>query len=514
MQRELGHLVSNGSAVRAAATVHADPFAATSVISNSPPTLAAMKNYQLMGRKKVLDLRKRTVYPNAHLLLMPLEILTLILSYVLNDVSALLLVALSCTKLNNIVNKFFIYNLIVFRNTAQFVRFAHAHLPQRTSLRRFSSSEPSAKINYIRSLHFKNPPTASSLNSLAKIAGTYEVDTLGTVPLDYQSFVTNLRTLLNEAYGLKEVLISEIAPQFEFSGDLLQPSSSSLRYRFKSPKPARSLDKLVLSAQSGWNIPFKAVHIALFVNIYDEISELRLNNFVISEVKLVSDGPCKPVSIKSLAVSACIYTDAKRSLKKCPSILAGTSSLTLDDIQHGVDLSLIDVIKVNDRLSRLSIDISSSVFYYTDLLEKKFNFTKYNNFFKLVCSGQAKYGKLKEVVLTNFDLFHSFSHQHDKLNVIEEEEDDWIEPPTNTFEYFLKYLSQIPLLTIVVKEAPKVTHTCVHCGFSVEEKAKSITSLLPHEWGIILAPILVNKQCSVVIYDHSLRTLFSRRAHD
>lgn len=481
-----------------------------------------MRNYQLMGRKKVVaGLRKRNAYPLLHLHLMPLEILSQIFHNLKDDVGSLLLLALLCSKFNNIVCKNFLYHLIVFRTIDQFTRFAHAHLPQKTSLRRFGSTEPSTKINYIRSVHFINPPTASSTNTLTSIAGIYEVDTLGSVPVDYQSFVTHFRTLLNEAFGIKEVIISEILPKFEFLGDLLVPSStSSLKLRFKSPRPARCLEKLVLTAQSGWNIPFKPVHIALFICIFDDITELRLKNFVIKEGKLLLDTPIKPISIDSLVLSACIYADPKKvqQRRKGSALFANTTLLTLNDLQHGADLSLIDFIKLNEKLTRLSIDIGSNIFYYLDQDKtSKFNFSKYNNFFKLVCSGQGGYSTLKEVVLTNFDLFHSFSHQHEKqLDAIteedeEEQEDDWIEPPTNTFEYFLKHLSNVPFLTIVVKDSPKVMHTCVNCGFTVEETTKSITSLLPHEWAIILAPILCNKKCSVMIFDHSITNLFTRK---
>lgn len=440
---------------------------------------------------------------------------------VAEDLPSLLLLALVCSKFNNIVSKNFLYRTVKFNSTHQFQKFCQAHLPLKTSLgRHFGATESSSRVNFIRCVHFVNPPT-NDPGSLTQIAGTYSVDTL-TSTTSYLDFVSQMKSLLNEAYGIKEVRLSEVSPQFEFPIDLIQTQPlSSIKLRFKAPRPARKIEKVVLAAQSGWNIPFKVGHISLFIYLFDEISELKLNNFVINDLKILCDELEKRVTIDCLVLTASIYTDGRRSnQKRIPSgLFTKTSSLLLEDIQHGNDLCLIDFIKCNDDLSRLSIDISSKIFYSVNQqdLTMKFNFTRYNNFFKLVCSGKGGYANLKEIVLTNFDLFNSFSHQHDnKLQSImeEDEEDDWVEKPTNTFEYFMTCLAQVPFLTIVVKEAPAVMHTCVNCGFTVAEKTKRISSLLPHEWAIILSPILANRHCSVLIYDHKLRPLFSRRVVD
>lgn len=479
-----------------------------------------MKKYQLMGRKKVVSPVKRAKYPLLHLHSLPYEILLHIFGYVAENVSDLLLLALVCSKFNNLVSKNFLYHSICFHSTSQFLRFAHAHLPQKASLSlRFSSSAPSSRINYIRSVHFVNPPSDDVATSLTQIAGTYNVDCLSQGISAYQSFVSQLKCFLNEAYGLQEVKITEIAPLFEFPTDILQ-SFSSIKHRFRSPKPTRTLAKLVLTAQSGWNIPFKLGHILLFLGVFDQFVELKLNNFLLNEARLSAENLPKPVNVEALVLTACIYTDGRRPGQKheCTDLFAKTTSLLLQNIRHGADLSLIDFIKLNDHLRRLSIDISSSIFYTMDQSDQalKFDFSKYNSFFKLVCSGQGGYRNLKEIVLTNFDLFNSYSHQHDdkKLSCIEEEDeevdDPWVKKAPNAFDQFLEYLSMVPYLTIIVKEAPKVMHTCKNCGFSVEEETKKISSLLPHEWAIILAPILKNPLCSVLIYDYSLRTLFSR----
>lgn len=481
-----------------------------------------MKKYQLMGRKKVSRTATKPTYQPFHLHSMPYEILMQIFALVAKDMPSLLLLALVCSKFNSIISKNFLYHTVQFKSTSQFERFAYAHLPLKLSIgRRFGSTEPSPRLNYIRSVEFVSPPTNSHAMNMTQIAGTYTMDTLSGTNTKYEDFLSNMKTLLIEAYGIKEVRLSEISPQFEFPHDLMQQSSfASIKLRFKTPKPLRSIEKIVLTAQSGWKIPFKLTHISLFIHIFDEVSELKLNKFVINELKIISETLSTPFTVGCLVLTASVYSDGKLSmLKRTPSNLFGnTSSLLLEEIQHGNDLCLIDFIKCNNQLSLLSIDISSGIFYFVDPQDqtKKFNFSKFNNFFKLVCSGQGGYSNLKEVVLTNFDLFGSFFHQHEKNSesIPAEEEDDWVEPPTNTFEFFMKYISQVPFLTIIVKEAPAIMHTCVHCGFTVQEKTKRISSLLSREWAIILAPILANKHCSVLIYDHRLRPLFSRRASD
>ena len=479
-----------------------------------------MKKYQLIGRKKVaVNRRTSGSYPPLHICLLPFEILLQILTLVQVDIRDLLLLALTCSKFNMVILKLFLYRRLRFLSTSQFNSFAQAHLPYKASslARRFISNEPSGKINFITSVHFVNPPTYSNLNTQASIAGSYEIDTLESGPPEYRYFVKGMRSLLNEAYGIKEVRLSEISPQFLFAPEFVESASSlGIKARFRTPKQARCLERLVLTAQSGWTIPFKVSHISLFASIFQKVSILHLNNFVINEQKLVSESSTHHFSVESLVLSACIYTDPKKAAKrKAIGMFADTSSLEMTLMQHGADLSLIDLVKANEKLSRLSIDLSSAIFYYVDPIgnTSKFNFAKYNNFFKLVCSGEGGYAKLKEIVLTNFDLFHTFSHEHEKhgLDTIQEEETGWPVPSTNTFEDFLQNLSAIPSLKIVVKEAPKVMHTCKNCGFTIKEDTKKISSLRPDEWCLILRPILSRKACSVVVYDHRYQTLFSRK---
>lgn len=485
-----------------------------------------MKKTQLMGRRKVANPKRNPKYPALHIHSLPYEILIAIFSHLSSDVQTLLLLSLTCSKFHNIVCKTFIYQDVFFKLTSHFLRFAAAHLSLRASLaRRFGLNEPSSMINYIRKVHFVNPPTNDRESSLTKIAGTYSVENVNRGTLNYDDWVTSFKCLLNEAYGIKEVSICEISPQFEFPPEFMaNPSLLSLKFTFRRQQPSRHLEKLTLTAQSGWTIPFKPSQMLLFAYVFDQIDELQLNKFVINEAKL-SDAWEKKFVIDSFAASACIYSDVKKGgRRKSSHVFAYTRLLLLLDVQNGANLSLIDVVKLNGRLLRLVIDVGSKIFYSTEGAKgKSFNFSKFNNFFKLICSGQGGYCGLREVVLVNFDLFHDFGHQHENrpLDVIQEDselvshEDDvdsWVEPPTNTFQYFLRYLLQIPQLTIVVKEQPKVMHTCVKCGFTQEEVSKKVSSLLPHEWGIILAPVLCNPKCTVNIYDHAWTTLFSRKA--
>lgn len=470
-----------------------------------------------MGRKKVPEHRRKTAYPPLHILSLPLEVLLQIIADI-DDLPSLILLSISCSKLRNIVDKNFLYRLITFYTTDQFLKFAHCHLPQRLSLTRRAVTEPSTRINYIQVVHFVKPPTIDNTSTPVSIAGTYAVDTKETDL--YQSFVKCLKVLINEAYGLKEVRISEISPQFTLC---LDPSEGTSKTKKLLPHQVRRLEKLVLTAQSGWNIPFKTGHVALISCYFDEIQELKLNRFVITEGKLAGEFMALKCKIDCLVASACKFSDARRGKRQPAAVFSLISALTMAEIHLGSDLSLIDFVKANNKLTRLSIDISSPIFYTTDAGNvKQFNFSKYNNFFKLVCSGKGGYSLLKEVVLTEFDLFDSYGHQHDKLLEMVPEEcedesetevdvDSWVEKPTNTFTHFLEYLGNVPFVTFIVKNKPMTMHTCKNCGFTVEEATKPVTSLLPHEWAIVLTPILNNPNCSVMVCDHNLRHLFQRR---
>lgn len=458
--------------------------------------------------------QKNTVYPPLHILSLPTEILVYILRYLLGDIGSYLLLALTCSKLNSIVLKMFLYEAVQFKTIPRFIKFAHIHLPQRASPLRFVLSEPSSKINFIRSVHFVNPPMYNDLDEVIKIAGSYSVFALDPGIDQYKGFVRNLQLLLSEAYGLKELKISEILPQFKFSSDFLeQQSTNSLKLRFKSRTPIRKLDRLCLSAQSGWSIPFKVDHISLLTQFYGEIGSLELHNFVINDAKLVN-AAVPPLQIQALRLSACTYTK-QLCRRKCLDIFGVTSFLALSAIPHINDLFLIDAIKANSKLTRLSIDISSSIFYLVDPVDNswKFQYSKYNNFFKLLCSGKGGYAHIKELVLTEFDLFHTMSHQHDSnLDTIQEEDEDLelIESKVNTFEYFMEYLSEIPKLTIILKKEPMVIHTCMNCGFTVQDSSKRVSSLRQDEWARVLLPVLAKKDCSITVYDYNMYLLYSR----
>lgn len=474
-----------------------------------------MKKYQLMGRKASVKAKKRCpAYPPLHILSLPTEILVYVLRYLLGDLASYLLLALTCSKFNSIVLKMFLYEEVQFKTVTRFIKFAHVHLPQRASPLRFVLSEPSSKINFIRSVHFVNPPMYNDLSPVIKIAGSYSVFALDPGIDQYKGFVRNLQLLLNEAYGLKELKISEILPQFRFSSDFVEPqSTNSLKLRFKSRTPTRTLERLSLSAQSGWSIPFKVDHISLLTQFYGQIGSLELHNFVINDAKLVN-AAMLPLQIQALALSACTYTKLL-CRRKCLDIFGETSFLALSAIPHINDLFLIDAIKANSKLTRLSIDISSSIFYQVDPVDNswKFQFSKYNNFFKLLCSGKGGYAHIKELILTQFDLFHTMSHQHDSgLDTIQEEDEDTelIESKIDTFEYFMQYLSEISTLTIIMKKEPMVIHTCTNCGFTVQDSSKRVSSLRQDEWVRVLLPILANKNCSVSVYDYDMLLLYNR----
>lgn len=462
-----------------------------------------MKNYQLIGRKKIVARVQPKLYPALHLHSLPYEILLNIFQNVASS-GALVAVAAACRKFHNIVCKNFLYKNITFLNTAHFLLFASAHLPRKNLFsRRLGLSEPSSMINYIRSVHFVNPPTRSKNTGLTQIAGSYSIQSVNDGVSEYTDFLYHFKLLLTECYGLKEVHISEISPQFAFPPDF----GSDSKNKFKQRPPKRHIEKIVLTAQSGWTIPFKLDHVSVLTCIYDSILVLQLNKFVVNESKLFSDAFTKKFEVAALVVSACLYSLDFKHKKRPSHLLAQTNSLVLQDILHEGDLTLIDFVKTNERLSSLSLDLNSPVFYHLNSEKKSsFNFTRFNNFFKLVCSGSGSYASLKLLTLFNFDLFYYYTHLHQNTR-----RDSWVAPPTNTFEYFLRFISEIPNLAIKIKQTPQVMSTCVKCGFKQLETAKSIPSLLHLEWEIVLAPLLENKNCSVSVYNHNGTSLYSRK---
>ena len=252
-------------------------------------------------------------------------------------------------------------------------------------------------------------------------------------------------------------------------------------------------------------------------NVYGAIDELVLHNFVLDDLKLTSSS--KIGGINKLVLFSCIYSNSlskkvPNQKKRCPDILAEVTELRLLNILSGSDLSVIDVIKQNGKLSKLTLDLDSQVFYLmtkNSSNEKQFNFARYNLFFKLLCSGQGFYANLTELELINFDLFDSFRHKH-KIKEEDEDNDDWVAPLTDTFESLLTYLSTIQNLSIVLKERPKKVRTCIKCGFTKSEQPdKKIHSLNNREWSILLHPLLSeNEDCTVKIFDHKGNRVFVR----
>lgn len=487
-----------------------------------------------MGSKKVLRTRRADVnYPTFHICSLPYEILLKIFLYVEDSTQALLSLCITCTKFNNIINKNFLYRSVTFKSAHQFEKFSQYHLPSSKSslAKKLKLSEPSSKVNYIQAVHIINPPAKDASTFKTSIAGSYDVESVETRGqiVTYSSFVTALQTLLEETYGLKTLKLSEISPQFSLP-DEIDNGDSGYFQLLKRTKAKRTLQRLIFQGQSGWSIPFKTSHIISLINVFDTIGDLTLNNFVINDSKLLSISVTKCISINKLTLNSCIYLEqtfnrtSPNKKRLCSPLFANTTILQLQNVLTKQDLSLIDFVKLNGKLQTLILDANSRIFYDYNMEtnDKSFNFMKYNNFFKLVCSGQGGYSSLKELVLLDFDLFDCDGHiHHIRENTEEEESDDWIETPTDRFQKFLSYLSQIQNLKIILKEKESLIHTCIRCGiqFQLESDvdplensgAKTIITLKDTEWNILLRPLLTgNEKCNVVILDHNLQVIFSR----
>lgn len=434
-----------------------------------------MRKYQLIGRKKLFSKSKQFDYPPLHILLLPNEVLIEILTLLARDTKALLALTRTCSKFRTLVNKYFLYQSIDF-TPSRFHKFVAYHLPGYSSSlsKKLGLNDSSSQINLIQRINFKNPPTSKSANDTANIAGSYSVEDVhsGQNRNAYNDFVSGLRYLLKEDFALKAASICEVSPGFGFPSDSYSiPRTSTLSW--SKPKATRTLQHLKIGAQSGWSIPFNFSQMSVFFSIFDVVEELELTNFIIDREKLtLSSVP--HLRINKITLNACTYISQKLPHTKhsaCPMFEA-CHKLTLRNIHTGLDLSVIDFIKSNNRLSSLTLDMESPVFYSVVNGERRFNFARYNLFFKLLCSGEGGFASLKDLGLENFDLMNSCAHAPSPS-----QDDDWIPPPTDTFEIFLEHVSTIPKLTICLKKEHRVTNVCVRCGHSKSEQQTSTHSM-------------------------------------
>ncbi|KAI3403419.2 hypothetical protein KGF56_003840 [Candida oxycetoniae] len=338
------------------------------------------------------------------------------------------------------------------------------------------NNETSNKINYIESVKFVNPQIEKSAKNKITIAGSYAAESNSrlTDNLSYLEFISSLEVLFAHSYGLKCLEFSEIAPEFAFPKE--NKSSHSSMFKKRIVKTKRRLPKLILKSQSGWSIPLRDVHLSLVCKYFDYIDELQLVNFII-------DSPISlDISVGMVTFTSCSYFHKKMKLPS--STFSDIATLKLDRMTNANSLSLIDLVKIeNKKLNTLIIDLASSIFYTPG--GGDFNFTKFNPFFKLLCSGEGGYAKLSTLILFNFDLFTYLQHD----DVHNQDVDSWVEPPTNNFETFIKYISHMSKLVLVLKKTPVKVKTCKRCGFKEQQSDKMIETLTHDEWKIFLNPL-------------------------
>ncbi|KAI5952050.1 hypothetical protein CANMA_005129 [Candida margitis] len=444
-----------------------------------------MKKYQLIGRKSNNRFPKRkeaVTYPVTHLHSLPLEIQLRIFGSLHNDGQSLLPMARTCSHFYQIICKYFLYRQVQFHTSTEFFKFAHQHL----------TGEVSNKINYLENVMFINPQIKKSSSQSINIGGSYAVESNSRTvdTLSYTGFISTLGTLFSHAYGLKCMQFTEIAPEFAFPLEYKQKTSTSL-FKRKAPKRKRSLDRLVLRPQSGWSIPLKDIHLSLFCEYFDTIRELHLIDFIIDQPINVD------IKVQKVTFQSCSYSIKK--IKAPSPLFKDVSSLELQGLTSSMQLSLIDLVKLNNKLNTLILDLKSTVFYTNG----EFNFTKFNPFFRLLCSGEGNYANLRTLVLKNFDLFNYLKHDN-----LHEDIDSWIEPPTNNFETFMKYVSFVPNLIILLKKTPVRVNTCKKCGFKKQQSDKLVETLTPQEWEIFLKPLELQEN-NLKIQSHDLVDLYT-----
>lgn len=449
-----------------------------------------MKRYQLIGRKRTAERRLTPEYKRAHIHSLPLELLIQIFSFVAHDPSQLLNLCLVCQKFNSIISKHFLYRLIRFNDVNTFLTFTRTHLP---SKRGGGVNDISTKVNFIQAIEFVNPPIKESKDCQTKIAGSYDVegDIKTNNRVTFDEFTVGLRALIRDNYNLKQITITEISPQFAFD-DLHDETSSFLKRNKRAPK--RTLQKLVLKAQTGWSILFKLNHLSHLLNVYDSINELELHNFIIDGVKLSNMNFSKPITINSLKLFKCSLLHRNPRGSYC-ELFKNTTCLKMVDIVKSSDLSIIDFIKSNNQLHYLSIDLGSPIFSENS----KFNFRAFNPFFKLICSRNGNYSHINVLVLDDFDLLSQYTHDHEEHGSSVKKNEDLTE--------LLGFLSAIPLLVIKVKFTQSLVHTCKKCGFLKTEEFTPIEKLSERDWTTLLKPLIDNKSHFKII-NHKLETLF------
>ncbi|KAK6456656.1 uncharacterized protein RJT20DRAFT_33449 [Scheffersomyces xylosifermentans] len=497
-----------------------------------------MKKYQLIGRKNIFVRQRPTKevasYPLLHICSLPLEIILFIFaqfdsSPTSSDHLNLIHLSMTCKKFNAIANRHFIYHHIAFKTPETFYKFSEVHL---------APHGDSNKINYTKLLEFSNPPIRDSSNLKIRIAGQYKIESFSSTSdrHTYNDFVAFLTQMLNQSYGLSVLSFTEISPDFEFpveasngNNATTNGSMSSFSSMWSKKKSQRSnrrtLKKLILKAQSGWSIPFKFSNISLILSCFDVIEELELVNFIIDDYKLLTASiPTYDTSINTLILNSCIYSGTfkkkqpHRKLTSSP-LFDSVTSLMLSNINSGNDLSVIDFLKVNGKMTTLGLDMNSPSFYTSKVSstvvspKKTFNFSKYNGFFKLVCSRQGSYSNLHELVLTNFNLVECFDH--DARHAAETSDvDSWIEPSTDTFESFLTFIGNIENLSIILSKSTTSSRfkTCVKCGLTTTSSDINIGALTASNWSVLLKPLLNANEgnCNVKVFNYKSEQLFTR----
>lgn len=450
--------------------------------------------YQFIGRRRKVDKIQTPKYKSQHIHSLPLEILNGIFSYLEDDIVQLVNVSYVCRRFHTIICRTFLYKSISFKPN-QFLRFTHAHLPNK----RNGVYETSTYVNMIREIEIVNPPIRDSQNNKTQIAGSYEVESNSGVGgfVSFSEFVSDLTVLMKEDFNLRSITLSEISPQFLFPNT--PEESHSILKRSKKPIKRR-LERLVIKAQNGWSILFKINHIVKILEIFDTIGELELHNFIIDETRLVSSQLPLLVTINNLTFNSCSFTNRDPKKHYC-SLFKDTSGLRLLNLSVPSDLSIIDLVKRSNQLTSLSLDTSSKLFYEKD----SFNIKGFNPFFKLLCSKQGSFCKLRLLVLENFDLLHQYNHEHGRKDSPSLNDEDLEQ--SNTLTGLLNNLSSIPYLIIRVKETPRSIRICKKCGFLETEDVASVEELSYSNWRILLWP-LINNKTRFKIINYRGNTLF------
>ncbi|CDK29856.1 unnamed protein product [Kuraishia capsulata CBS 1993] len=395
-----------------------------------------MRRLQFIGRKRQVQNPQRQqplVYSSGHLLGLPSELLVLVVGKL--DTHSMITLSLTCTTLNDLIRKEFL--------------FKEVRLDSRSNIERFNRllrKSGNRIIPIITRLVLTSP--ALRMDSMDVSMGTIGVNygsRNNAIERDYVDCLMDMSFLPN----LQELIILDIPPRFEF------PSWTALCKRLEAKDrkwygsareivPKFSVKRLDLSSASGWSIPLRSNLLWTF----GQFIELRLSNMIIDSQSLQStkylydansEDFVRDDAIKDNYASACQVlvlsgcSVQPGALKRLPKYFCQVKRLELYGIKNLSDLTVVTSFHSADTIL---LDFGSRVFQ--NFLHKYSG--SFDGFFALLCN----FPWLKKLELINVDFLNMANVPREPTNSL-----DFSSYKVCLFWFFTR-LSQLSELSIVL----------------------------------------------------------------